>query len=162
MRISDDPSWLLYPNTILEFHTLTPFAIDLRQPLSLETREHLGANGLGEAFAVITACNPRGNRHSEVDNARFAGELEAHVRRLGLHVVHVDGVSPDRLHREKGVAVKVTREDATTLATEYHQSAFFWFDGEQFWIVPALVHAEPIPLPHSASQTESHQRQRVE
>src|SRR5262249_44736853 len=99
--------------------------------------------------AVITACNPRGHRHSDVDNTRLAGQLETHVRQRGLHVIHVDGVSPDRTHRESGVAVNVSREDATTLATQYHQSAFFWFDGDASWVMPALVHAEPIRLPHS-------------
>ena len=147
MRTSDDPSWLLYPNTIFEFHTPTPFAIDLRQPLSIQAREHLLLNNLDRAFAVITACNPRGQRHGDVDNTRLAGQLKARLSQRGLQVVRVDGVSPDGTHRESGVAVKLTREDATTLAIHYQQSAFFWFDGEHFWVVPALVHAEPISLP---------------
>ena len=147
MRTSDDPSWLAYPNTILEFDTPTPFMIDLRQPLSFRAREHLRANNLESGFAVITAYNPRGRRQSNVDNSQLAGQLEAQVRQRGLRVVHVAGVSPDDTHRESGVAVKITRENATALATQYHQSAFFWFDGEYFWVVPALVHAEPISLP---------------
>jgi len=147
MRKSDDPSWFLYPNTILEFHTPTPFAVDLREPLSSQTRDALRVNNLDAAFAVITAYNPRGHRHSDVDNSRLTGQFEAQLRQRELRVVRVDGVSPDRTHRESGVAVNLTCEDATDLATHYHQSAFFWFDGEHFWVVPALVHAEPISLP---------------
>src|SRR5262245_3512639 len=111
MRTSDDPSWLQYPNTILEFYTPIPFTIDLRQPLSFRAREHLRANNLESGFAVITAYNPRGHRQNNVDNSQLAGQLEAQVRQRGLHVVHIDGVSPGPFHRESGVAIKVTLED---------------------------------------------------
>jgi len=67
--------------------------------------------------AVITAFNPRGHHQSDVDNSRLAGQLEVQVRERGLHVVRVDGVSHDRAHRESGVALKFSREDATTLAS---------------------------------------------
>jgi len=150
MRRSDDPSWLQYPNTILEIHTPTPFAIDLRQRLSFDAREHLRINSLDAPFAIITAYNPRGHRHSDVDNTRLAGQFETQLQQRGLRVVRVDGVSPDRTHRESGIAVKLTREDATALAAHYQQSAFFWFDGDAFCVMPALVHTDPIPLPRSA------------
>jgi hypothetical protein len=152
MRTSDDPSWLLYPNTILEFHTATPFTIDLRQPLTSRARESLFANHLDQPFAVITACNPRGRRASDLDNTRLAGQLEAQVRQRGLSIVHVDGVSPDGNHRESSIAIKFSCEDATAFANQYQQSAFFWFDGEQFWIMPALIHAEPLLLPQKKQE----------
>ena len=79
--------------------------------------DNLRANNLDGAFAVITAFNPRGHHQSDVDNSRLAGQLEVQVRERGLHVVRVDGVSHDRAHRESGVALKVSREDATTLAS---------------------------------------------
>ena len=155
MHPSDDPSWLLYPNTILEFQTLAPFTIDLHQFVTPRAREHLCANNLDQSFAVVTACNPRGHPHNNLDNARFATQLDTQLRERGLHVVHVDGVSPDRTHRESSVAVNVSREDATILAKQYHQSAFFWFDGEAFWVVPALVEAAPVRLPTDSSQGPS-------
>ena len=155
MRASDDPSWALYPNTILAFNSSDHFEIDLREAVASQRREYLHAANLDQPFAVITACNPRGRHHSDPDNARFAHQLEAQVRQRGLHLVHVDGVSPDRTHRESGVAVKVSREDAMTLAKQYHQSAFFWFDGEAFWVVPALVEAAAVRLPIVSSQTSS-------
>ena len=155
MHPSDDPSWLLYPNTILEFQTLAPFTIDLHQFVTPRAREHLSANNLDQSFAVITACNPRGHPHNNLDNVRFANQLEAQVQQSGLHLVHVDGVSPDRTHRESGIAVKISRQDATTLAKQYNQSAFFWFDGEAFWVVPALVESAAVRLPIVSSQTSS-------
>lgn len=155
MHPSDDPSWLLYPNTTLEFRTAVPFTIDLFQPVPLHAHEHLRAINLGDPFAVITAYNPNGRHHSDLDNARFAHQLETQLQQRGLHLVHVDGVSPDRTHRESGVAINVSREDATILAKQYHQSAFFWFDGKAFWVVPALVEAAAVRLPVDSSQKSS-------
>jgi hypothetical protein len=151
MHSSDDPSWSLYPNTILEFHTPSPFAIDLREALTSRERELLCANHLDQPFAVITACNPRGQRSSDLDNTRLAEQLEAQVRQRGLSILHVEGVSPDGNHRESGIALKVSRKDATALAKQSDQSAFFWFDGEYFWIMPALIQAEPLVLPSGST-----------
>src|SRR5262245_12593249 len=128
MHTSDDPSWLLYPNTILEFHTSTSFTIDLREALTSRARDSLCANHLDQPFAVITACNPRGHRHSDVDNVLLTRQLETYLRKRGLQMVRVDGLSPDRAHRESGVALKLTKEEARNIANQYHQSAFFWFD----------------------------------
>lgn len=152
MHSSDDPSWRLYPHTILEFHTGAPLTIDLRQTVRAPVSGCLRAANLDPTFAVITAFNPRGHAHSDQDNARFESQLEEQLRQRGLQVVHVDGVSPDRIHRERGVAVSVSREEATTLANQYHQSAFFWFDGEAFWVVPAVVEAPAIRLPLTSSE----------
>ena len=66
---------------------------------------------------------------------------------LGATVIPADGVSPDGMHREKGWVATIPLTQAKTLAKNYGQAAFFWFDGDQFWIMPALVQAEPIALP---------------
>jgi len=150
MRKSDDPSWLLYPNTILEFQTPIPFTIDLRESLTPRVRESLLANQLDQPFAIVTACNPWGQHLSDFDNSRLAGRLEAQASHRGLPLIRVDGVSPDRSHREAGVAVRISRTEATTLASQYHQSAFFWFDGNAFWVMPALVVEDPLCLPTSS------------
>ena len=155
MRASDDPSWALYPNTILAFNSANHFEIDLRETVASKKRKYLRAANLDQPFAVITACNPCGHSHSDLDNVRFANQLEAQVQQSGLHLVHVDGVSPDRTHRESGIAVKISRQDATTLAKQYNQSAFFLFDGEAFWVVPALVESAAVRLPIVSSQTSS-------
>ena len=77
MYPSDDPSWLLYPNTILAFNSSDPFEIDLLQSVNSQVRGYLPAINLDHPFAVITACNPRGRHHSDLDNARFGNQLEA-------------------------------------------------------------------------------------
>ncbi len=44
----------------------------------------------------------------------------------------------------------MAQEEAIALARELEQVAIFWFDGERFWIVGALVETDPLMLPRSS------------
>jgi hypothetical protein len=59
----------------------------------------------------------------------------------------VTGASPDGVHREEGFAVWVSRDRARDLAARYEQTAFFWFDGQEFWVVPTSVDFPAVRLP---------------
>jgi hypothetical protein len=126
MRPQDDPSWTAYPNTILEFFGTRVLRLDLRSLAAPEDVQPLREIGLAAPWAVVTAWNPHGL------------EVDEHTTR-----VRADGVSPDGLHREEGVAVALSLEEARGLAESFGQSAFFWFDGECVWLMPALIHTEP-------------------
>ena len=139
--------WETYPNTILEIGTDSKLAIDLRRPIVADTQQWMKQMGFETTFAVLTACNPPERPASEEENRRWTGELEGNVSALGVPLTQADGVSPDGKHREPGYAVAIPIETAKTLAKQFRQAAFFWFDGAQFWIVPALAQAEPIALP---------------
>lgn len=139
--------WETYPNTILEFSGVQQLAIDLRRPILSDSQRALKAIGFAKSFAVLTACNPLERPASDEDNKRWTDELEKELRALGIRVTKADGVSPDGKHREAGYALGIPMETAKALARKYGQAAFFWFDGEHFWIVPALVQADPIRLP---------------
>jgi len=65
------------------------------------------------------------------------------------HFVRVDGVSPDGSHREHSVALLVDRDDAVHLAREFDQLAIFWYDGDEFWLYPALLDRTPLRLPQT-------------
>jgi len=39
---------------------------------------------------------------------------------------------------------------AIDLGRELEQVAIFWFDGKQFWIMGAIVKADPLMLPRSS------------
>ena len=39
---------------------------------------------------------------------------------------------------------------AIALAREFEQVAIFWFDGKRFWIIGALMEADPLMLPRSS------------
>jgi hypothetical protein len=42
------------------------------------------------------------------------------------------------------------RGEALELAREMEQVAIFWFDGKRFWILGAIVEADPLMLPRSS------------
>jgi hypothetical protein len=42
------------------------------------------------------------------------------------------------------------RPEALDLARELRQVAIFWFDGKLFWILGALVEADPLMLPRNS------------
>jgi hypothetical protein len=143
---SSDSRWPTYPDTIVEIHASPPLRVDLRRAMVPAVATLLRALGLGPAWAVVTAHNP-GRILAAEENARRERELADAVRALGVPTLRADGVSPDGGHREPGVAVALGQVEAVELARRFGQSAIFWFDGEGFWLVPALVGDAPIGLP---------------
>lgn len=145
-----DPDWPRYPETILDFATMPPVRIDLRDIPSDGVVRDLKSAGLGEPFAIITAFDPRGENLSPDENERRKGDLDARLRSRGYKFAHVDCCSPDRSHCECSVAVLMPQDKAVDLARELEQVALFWFDGRRFWILGALVETDPLMLPRSS------------
>ena len=135
---------------MLTFATRPPVEIDLREIPSGSALAQLGASGLGEPFAIVTAFDPEGNNLSAAENERRKQELDRRLTSMGYDFVDVDCCSPDRSHCECSVAVTMPREEALDLAREMRQVAIFWFDGKLFWILGALVEADPLMLPRSS------------
>jgi hypothetical protein len=144
-----DRDWSHYPSTVLTFAGEREICVDLRLPLSEHQLGELAEAGPGSPFAVITAHDPRGLDLDEAENERRAARLKESVRSLGAIFIQVNACSPDGEHCEPGVAVKLSLTAAGQLAREYGQVAFFWFDGERFWIAGGVAEMEPIALPHS-------------
>ena len=145
-----DPDWQRYPETVLTFATRPPVEIDLREIPSDSALNQLGASGLGEPFAIVTAFDPEGKNLSAAENERRKQELDRRLTSKGYDFVDVDCCSPDRSHCECSVAVTMPREEALDLAREMRQVAIFWFDGKLFWILGALVETDPLMLPRSS------------
>jgi hypothetical protein len=145
-----DPDWPLYPETVLGFKTRPPIEIDLRENPSDAVLEQLSAAGLGQPFAIMTAYDPQGRNLSHEENEKRKQSLDKKLRASGYTFVHVDCCSPDRSHCEASVAVPMPRDDALVLARELQQIAIFWFDGERFWILGAVVDTDPLMLPRSS------------
>jgi hypothetical protein len=145
-----DPDWPKYPETVLHFATDPKVTIDLRVVMGAEDHAALRRIGLGEPFVVMTAFDPRGENLSREENDARAERLDARLRESGYSFTRVDACSPDGEHCECSVAVKMPRDDAVKLATEFEQVAIFWFDGEMFWIIGAWVEADPMMLPRSS------------
>jgi len=145
-----DPDWPKYPETVLTFSTTPKVEIDLRQNLSDKTLTELEAIGFGVPFAVMTAFDPRGRDLAPGENEKRRVDLNNRLKKSGYRFVEVDACSPDRSHCECSVAVAMPQDEAVALAKELEQVAIFWFDGERFWIVGALVEADPLMLPRNS------------
>jgi len=147
---SHDPDWPKYPETILTFSTTPPVEIDLRAVPSAEALAGLAAAGFGGPFAIMTAFDPRGENLSTQENERRQRDLETRLSKAGHRFTKVDCCSPDRSHCECSVAVIMPQEEAIDLAKKLEQVAIFWFDGQQFLIVGAMVETNPLMLPRSS------------
>jgi hypothetical protein len=145
-----DPDWPRYPETVLDFALEPAIRIDLRAPVPEDARRNLQTAGFGQPFAILTAFDPRGKNLSPAENEQRRQELEQRLTCLGYRFARVDCCSPDRKHCECSVAVPMPQKEALQLARELEQIAFFWFDGERFWIVGAIVDTDPLMLPRSS------------
>jgi len=76
--------------------------------------------------------------------------LESAIAEVGVGYRRCDGVSPDGRYRESCVAVVLPRDEAVALASRLEQLALFWYDGRDFWLLPAEADGEPRRLPESA------------
>ena len=134
-----------YPNTVLVFEDGA--RVDLRRPLEEDALDVLRRRGLLRPFAVFTSENPCGDGAKDAENDARLAELLASLRRQAGEVVRVDGMAPDGSHRERCVAWVTSLGAARAWAERYQQLALFWFDGERFWLWPALAEEAPEPLP---------------
>ena len=80
-----------------------------------------------DGFAVITACNPLGQRLDEKSNKSAAVRLRKTITRLGLKRHRVTGMSADMKHREPSFAVwGCGLATALDLGRQFNQDAIFW------------------------------------
>jgi hypothetical protein len=98
-------------------------------------------------FAVVTAFNPYGVNVADEENLRRHSTLRNELESAGVPSIPAAGMSPDGAHREEGYAIWISRDLARDLAARYEQTAFFWFDGQEFWVVPTAVDVPPVRLP---------------
>jgi hypothetical protein len=144
---AQDPNWPAYKETVLEFRAPEPFRVWLAEPVAPADREQLLRLLPGRRFAVVTPFNPHGRTIAPAENDARLRREAAELATLGLRHVRVDGLAPDGSHCEEGYAIDLGREEARALAEHWRQSAFFWFDGSDFWLVPARVDGEAVRLP---------------
>lgn len=145
-----DPDWPRYPETILTFSTTPRVEIDLREIPSQRVIADLATAGFSAPFAVLTAFDPRGKNLSRDENERRRRDLDARLETSGYRFAHVDACSPDRSHCECSAAIVMPQDQAIELAKELEQVAIFWFDGQRFWILGALLETDPLMLPRSS------------
>lgn len=142
----DDPSWAFYTNTVLRFpgHGVV---VDLRRDLTTGEASTLRGLGLGERFGVVTPFNPMGRTVGHAENLARLEHLGRRLAETRVRAARCDGGDPEGTHQELGFAVGQPREIVRQMGIELGQSAVFDFDGERFWLVPALAvgGAEALP-----------------
>lgn len=159
----EDEKWSAYHATILEFCGPPPVSVDLRDPVDDDVRARIRSLGIDAPFAVLTAENPNGEnpedapsegaaRRREERNERRVSRLEQALAAAGVRFALVDGTAPDGSYRERCVAAMMPQADAVALAKRLDQLALFWFDGRDFWLLPAEADARPERLPRNASE----------
>lgn len=85
----------------------------------------------GQAFAIITAHNPRSAALSKEKNAARHAALVKEVVALGLAWQDSVGMSPDESWQEAGVILfNVAAEVALELGRQFEQNAVLYSDGE--------------------------------
>ena len=145
-----EADWGEFGNTILYFARAgvsLSCSIDLRKPIGAVERAILAQFGLGRPFGVVTPQNPYGQLCPAETNATLAVALQQDLAANDVQYVPLDACSPDHAHCEQSVALLLPREDVVALARRYGQLAVFWFDGDRFWILPALSATPMTALP---------------
>ncbi|MGD9573324.1 MAG: DUF3293 domain-containing protein [Thermoleophilia bacterium] len=143
MRPEDDPGWASYAETVLAFHLPGLPRVDLARPIGAAALATFRRAGLPGTFGLLTPENPRGRTVSIAENdarwARFLGGA-------GRDAVRVDGWDPAGTRCERGVALPWPRAEVVALAVAWEQSAIYWYDGAEVWVIGALTQSVPWPL----------------
>ena len=143
---SDDPGWEGYGETILEVHGAVRGEVDLSRPIDVRALALFAGAGLAGTFGILTPENPLGRPATPASNAERRACLRAYLEGMRMTAVRIDGLSPDRRHREIGVAIRRPMAEVVELARRWDQSAIYWFDGRAMWVVGALTVSPPIRL----------------
>jgi hypothetical protein len=152
-----DDAWAKYPQTILELHDEPPLRIDLRKPVSPAACHRLSALGF-ETFAVMTAENPDGEepddaasqagaREREVENEQRSSALERALETAMIARIPTTAYSADGEHAERCFAMQLDARSARRWSQRFSQLAYFYFDGDRFWLQPGTLDKQPLALP---------------
>ncbi|GAA0374220.1 hypothetical protein GCM10009092_43060 [Bowmanella denitrificans] len=110
--------WQLYQNTI--------FVLSER-PVEAEQR------------CIVTACNPGGSVLSKSENTLLQGQLAGRLSRQGFRCSELIGAGADLKHQEPSYLIACNKLQGLELARHFKQNAFYWLDGEQVWLLPAML-----------------------
>jgi hypothetical protein len=152
-----DDAWAKYPDTVLELQADPPLRVDLRKPVSPAARHRLVALGF-ETFAVMTAENPDGEepddapsragaRQREVENEHRSSALERALAVAMIARIPTTAYAADGEHAESCFAMQLDARTARRWAERFSQLAYFYFDGDRFWLQPGTLDKQPLALP---------------
>lgn len=94
-----------------------------------------------EAFAILTAFNPRSQSLSEKENQSRNAQLESAMTQQGIRYWPMNGGAPDGSWYEPGFAVALDKHEAMLLAQQWQQNAIYWVENDSLWLLPVLMDA---------------------
>ena len=99
-------------------------------------------SGWGGDFAIITACNPRGQLLSAGANGIRDRQLQHRLQQWRVAHLRLVGAAPDFSHQEISWAVWTDEHQARALAAELEQNAIYYVCQGQLWLSPCLMAGE--------------------
>ncbi|NKF49272.1 DUF3293 domain-containing protein [Shewanella sp. WXL01] len=87
------------------------------------------------SFAIITACNPFGNKLTSCQNRLLDRKLQRTIQQTKQPYRALYGASPDLSHREKSWAVFVDKPQALELGRQFNQLAIYYVDKGQLTLL---------------------------
>jgi hypothetical protein len=159
----DEEAWANYPDTILEVKDEPVLRIDLRKAVSAAAGERLAVLGFS-TFAVMTAQNPDGEepddaptleaeQRREAENEHRLSALERALQSARVAYIPTTAHSADGEHAESCFAMQLDARAARRWAERFSQLAYFFFDGERFWLQPGTLDKPPLELPPPVSSS---------
>jgi len=138
----------LYSHTVLEVAGCAAVPVSTPVPAGAlaEAQRRLGS----ATFAVLSSDNPMSVDLGARANQLRRGVLALELRSAGHAHVPAVGRSDDGRWAEHGFAVAVTPHEADAIAELHEQRAYFWFDGERFFIHEVVGARRTIALPRIA------------
>lgn len=91
------------------------------------------------AFAIVTAWNPRSRLVSQQDNDTAQANLEARLRQQGVEFSPITGGSRNGDWQEYGIAVDMSLNASIALARELDQNAIYYVVDGVVSCVPVLL-----------------------
>ncbi|WP_025673097.1 DUF3293 domain-containing protein [Salinivibrio socompensis] len=92
-----------------------------------------------DAFAILTAFNPRSQPLSDNENHLRNKQLANAMMQAGIRYWPMNGGAPDGSWFEPGFAVAIASSDAVAMAKAWEQNAIYWVENDTLWLLPALM-----------------------
>lgn len=94
--------------------------------------------GLSERYAIITACNPKGEFLSGCENLARDYQLQRFITKQNANCRCVYGCSPDLTYREKSWMVNFDKQQAIEVGKAFEQNAIYWVEDGLLFLTPCL------------------------
>lgn len=108
--------------------------------------------GLSERYAIITACNPKGEILSDCANRSRDYQLQHLMTSQKANFRCVYGCSPDLRYREKSWMVNFEKERAIEIGKAFEQNAIYWVEDGVLFLTPCLSEEVEEPVGEVSSR----------